>query len=314
MKRACYLLDAPLLWDMKNSPPKIALVFLLLLPLLGRAQENVVGGISGRVVDANTKAPIPSTSISLRNSGIGAFTDEHGRFRLASLKSIQQDSIVIINLAYENYSELIKTDNSKELVIELTRRNSESVRVRDTGFVCHLSSRELEPYAERELTAGTPGRQYAFFIANEKRRQFGKLRTVSFYIGENGLPMKSFRICIYKADGNYYAPKTSLLNERLFINTNSLGKWCSINLGRYNIAVPEDGYFVALEFGNPTNSLAQPVLENYIPSGLVMRPAIKYRKSIIWSYRPEKSWSLCSKTEGLHRFDAMVRVEVEAAE
>lgn len=299
---------------MKKPLLQFAVLFLLLLPLLGRAQENVVGGISGRVVDANTKAPIPSTSISLRNSGIGALTDEHGRFRLADLKLLQQDSIVIINLAYENYSELVRMDNSKELVIELTRRNIKPLGVRDTIFVCHLSSREPEPYAERELTAGTPGRQYAFFVANEMQRQFGKLRTVSFYIGENGLPMKPFRICIYKADGNYYAPKTALLNERLFINANSPGKWYSINLGRYNIAVPEDGYFVALEFGNPTNSLAQPVLENYIPSGHVMRPALKYRKSITWSYRPEKIWSLCSKTEGLHRFDAMVRVEVEAAE
>lgn len=298
---------------MKKLLPQIGLLFLLLLPLLGRAQEVQ---ISGRVVDAKTKASIPSTSISLRNSGIGALTDEFGSFRLTSLKSFQQDTFVIINLAYERYYRVVRMDSSKEISIELVSRNLEPSGTLKTIFVCNLRSDNPEHFVNTgaELLAAIPGRQYAFFIPNEKQKQFGKLRTVSFYIGENGFPMKSFRIRLYKADGNYYSPKTDLLNERVLVVPTSSNQWFTYDLSQYKIAIPGEGYFVALEFVMPDNILSQAVIENYVPTGMMMRPAIKLKKSIVWSYIPRSSWNICSITNTLHRFDAMIKVEVDTVQ
>ena len=296
---------------MKKLLPQIAFLFLLLLPLLGRAQEVQ---ISGRVVDAKTKSPIPSTSISLRNSGIGTLTDEFGRFRLAGLKSFQQDSIVVINLAYERYYGVVKIDSSKELLIELLRGKIVPSVPGVVTFTCNLSSHNPERNIEAELLAAIPGRQYAFLILNEAKKQFGKIQTVSFYIGETGLPMKSFHIRVYKADGNYYSPKTDLLNGLVFVMATKANQWYTVDLSRYNIAVPEDGYFVALEFGNATNALSQPLLENYVPSGVIMQPAAKFSKSIMWSRSSENGWSLCPKSRGLYRFNSMLKVEVGAVQ
>ena len=146
------------------------------------------------------------------------------------------------------------------------------------------------------------------------QKQFGKLRTISFYIGDKGLPMKPFRIRVYKADGNYYSPKTDLLNEKVFAMPTYANQWYTYDLKQYNIAVPEEGYFVALEFVRPDNILSQAVIQNYVPTGIMMRPAIKLKKSIVWSYIPKSSWNICSKTNSLHRFDAMIKVEVNSVE
>ena len=296
---------------MKSCLHLTGLLCLLLLPLLGRAQEV---RISGRVVDALTKEPLPSTSVSLLNAGVGSLTDEFGRFQLASSKPFQLDSVRIVNLAYENYTELINIDYGNELLFEIRRLNIKSTAKRDTVFVCHLSSQNPERNVEAEMLAGIPSHQYAFFISNETQKQFGKLRTISFYIGDKGLPMKPFRIRVYKADGNYYSPKTDLLNENVFAVPTYVNQWYTYNLKQYNIAVPEEGYFVALEFVRPDNILSQAVIENYVPTGIMMRPAIKLKKSIVWSYMPKSSWNICSKTNSLHRFDAMIKVEVNSVE
>ena len=80
---------------MKTPLPILAFVFLLLLPLLGRAQET---RITGRVVDAKTKQPIPFASIELRGEGTGALSNEFGYFQLASLEKSSYDSLIITTL------------------------------------------------------------------------------------------------------------------------------------------------------------------------------------------------------------------------
>jgi hypothetical protein len=67
---------------MMKRLPFLALWVLLLLPALSWAQEN---RITGRVVDAKTKDPVPFASISLREEGTGALTNEYGYFQLAGL-------------------------------------------------------------------------------------------------------------------------------------------------------------------------------------------------------------------------------------
>ena len=67
---------------MMKRIPFLALCILWLLPVLGWAQEN---RITGRVVDAKTKDPVPFASIGLREEGTGALTNEYGYFQLAGL-------------------------------------------------------------------------------------------------------------------------------------------------------------------------------------------------------------------------------------
>ena len=142
---------------------------LLLLPLLGLAQQN---RITGRVVDAKTKEPIPFASIGLLKAGTGVLTNEKGYFQLAGLDKSKQDSLVLMTLGYERYVVLMERNSSNNLTIELTRRYVEEVR-----SVCRkLTDKDIKPIDKSQQIAGTPGTQYAFYIANEKQSKLGKLR------------------------------------------------------------------------------------------------------------------------------------------
>ena len=294
---------------MKKLLPQLAFVFLLLLPLLGRAQET---HISGRVVDAGTKDPVPFASVILRSPDIGALTDEQGFFQFVGLESFKPDSVIVMTLGYDRCAVFIKNNISDVLTIELTHRNVEILGIGGKLICRPLTDKDLKPIIKSEQIAGTSGTQYAFFIANEKQNKLGKLRTVSFYIGENGFPMEPFRIRIYKADGNYYSPKTDLLNVRVFLTATRAGEWHTSDLSRYSIDVPEHGFFVALEFGKPDNTFSQPVLEDYVASGLILRPDFRVNKSRIWNCALGSSWRLFSQPVGTSRYNAMVKAEVEA--
>ena len=264
---------------MKKSLPQIALAFLLLLSLLGRAQQF---SISGLVVDANTKVPIPFASIGLRAAGTGALTNESGYFQLPGSDKFKTDSLVFMTLGYNRHAVLVEPGKAENLCIGLSPRPAGLITDCPVG-PCK-TARKSSPPAKDEIIAGLPGTQYAFFIMNDKRRQHRKMRSVSFYIGENGLPMEPFRIRIYKADGANHSPNTDLLNERVFLTATRAGEWYTIDLTRYNIATPKEGYYVALEFGKSANALSQPALENYTPSGQLMRPTFEFNKSITWRY------------------------------
>ena len=290
---------------MKNPLPQIAFLLLLLLPLLGRAQEN---RITGRVVDAKTKESIPFASIGLLKEGTGALTNEKGYFQIIGLNKFEQDSLIFMTLGYSRQAIFVEHGKVENLRIELDSR--------PIGFItsCPVNPRVFDKTPKGEVIAGLPGTQYAFFIENDKRKQTRRMRSVSFYVGENGLPMAPFRVRVFKADGKNHSPKTNLLSEPAFLTVPRAGEWYTRDLSRYHIAAPKEGYFVALEFGESANALPQPDMDNYIPSGQMVWPSSDPKKSSIWSYSPQKGWTLFPQSGSSRRYNASVRVEVDAVE
>ena len=140
------------------------------------------------------------------------------------------------------------------------------------------------------------------------------MRSVSFYIGENGLPMETFRIRIYTADGKNHPPSTNLLAEQVFLTASKGGQWYTSDLSRYNIAVPKEGYFVALDFRELAEQTPKPEMDKYVPSGQIMRPAFDFKDSSMWTYSPKEGWVLLPQSSTSRRYNAMVKVEVEAVE
>ncbi len=111
---------------MMKRIPVLAFWALLLLPALGWAQENRV---TGRVVDAKTKDPVPFASISLREEGTGALTNEYGYFQLAGLEKSSQDSLIVMTLGYARSAVVIKRGGTEDLIIELDKRVIELANV-----------------------------------------------------------------------------------------------------------------------------------------------------------------------------------------
>ena len=271
--------------------------------------------LKGVVVDKDTKEPLPFTSVGLKGEQIGALANEHGLFIVPAPTKAATDTLLVSALGYYHRGVAVKRGVGLDnLVIELPRRvvalqgvTVQSGKIKNLG----LGSRENKP--GEGLIQGLPGSQYAFYVKNEKQKKLGNVRTVSFYIGENGFPREPFRIRLYKADGNYNAPNTDLLTENVVVSAPAGGQWYTVDLTPYNIVAPSEGFFVAMEWVvSGDKFFATNFMENYTPYGQVMRPTYEFKESRTWNYTIARGWSLitAANQKGL-RYNAMIKAEVD---
>ena len=271
--------------------------------------------LSGRIIDKATKEPLPFTSLSLRDEATGALSNEFGVFQLPAPLKNDTDSLVVLALGYEHLALVVKKGESRELTIEMPKRAiALGVVEVKSGKVKNLALGASGKRPGDGLLQGQPGSQYAFFVKNEKKKMLGNIRTVSFYIGENGFPREPFRVRIYKADGNFSGPNTDLLTDNVVVSAPTGGQWYTVDMTPYNIMAPEDGFFVAMEwivagdkFFN-TNFMDQ----SYTPYGQIMRPTFEFKESRTWNFTIGRGWSLLtlSNAEGQH-YNAMIKAEVD---
>ena len=293
---------------MKKLLPQIGLLFLLLLPLLGRAQEV---RISGRVVDAATKKPIALASLKLRNEHAEGLTDGKGHFQLMSLARFQQDSLILAAPGFQRYALLIKNGKTEGLVVKMLPLR---VGLFTNCLIRPDANKSAVVSSSDGMFDGLAGTQYAFFIKNDKQKRICRIKTVSFYMAENGLPMKSFYLHVYKADGSNMCPTTKLLNEPLLFTAPKGGEWYTFDLSSHNIIAPEKGFFVALEFSPTDHPFSQPCIVGYTASGQVLRPPFDYVNNNLWTCSSQPSWTLLPLSDSSRRYNAMVKVEVNAAQ
>ena len=287
-------------------------LFIVITATFGWAQQVQIKGV---IVDKDTKEPLPFTSIGLKNEQIGALSNEHGQFIVPAPTKNEDDSLIVVALGYARRAVLVKRGVAgPSLSIEVPKRAVElSNVVVKAGKIKNLGLGSRTDNPGEGMIQGLPGSQYAFFVKNEKNKRLGSVRTVSFYIGENGFPREPFRVRLYKADGNYNAPNTDLLTENVVVSAPQGGQWYTIDLTPYNIIAPEEGFFVAMEWVvSGDKFFATNFMDDYTPYGQIMRPTFEFKESRTWNYSMGKGWSLitAANSQGL-RYNAMIKAEVD---
>ena len=296
---------------MSTRLPLIAL-FLALSGTSGWAQQIQIKGV---IVDKDTKEPLPFTSIGLKSEQIGALSNEHGQFIVPAPTKNADDSLIVVALGYARRAVLVKRGAAvPNLTIEVPKRAVElSNVVVKAGKIKNLGLGARTNDPGEGMIQGLPGSQYAFFVKNDKNKRLGNVRTVSFYIGENGFPREPFRVRLYKADGNYNAPNTDLLTENVVVSAPQGGQWYTVDLTPYNITAPEEGFFVAMEWVvSGDKFFATNFMDDYTPYGQIMRPTFEFKESRTWSYTIGKGWNLLTLANGQgRRYNAMIKAEVD---
>ena len=280
----------------------------------GRAQQAPMQ-IKGTIVDQDTKEPLPFTSIGLKSENIGALSNEHGQFAVPAPTKNDSDSLIIVALGYARRAVLVKKGVALvDLTIAVPKRAvALSNVVVKGGKIKNLGLGAKSDNPGEGMIQGLPGSQYAFFVKNEKNKRLGNVRTVSFYIGENGFPREPFRVRLYKADGNYNSPNTDLLTENVVVSAPQGGQWYTVDLTPYNIMAPEEGFFVAMEWVvSGDKFFATNFMDDYTPYGQIMRPTFEFKESRTWNYSMGKGWTLitAANSSGL-RYNAMIKAEVD---
>ena len=293
---------------------KLLSIALLLFAAVncGWAQQLQIKGI---IVDKDTKEPLPFSSIGLKSEQIGALSNEHGVFIVPAPSKNATDSLVVVALGYARRAVLVRQGVAvANLTIEVPKRAVElSNVVVKAGKIKNLGLGARASAPGEGMIQGLPGSQYAFFVKNDKNKRLGNVRTVSFYIGENGFPREPFRVRIYRADGNYNAPNTDLLTENVVVSAPQGGQWYTVDLTPYNITAPEEGFFVAMEWVvSGDKFFATNFMDDYTPYGQIMRPTFEFKESRTWNYSLGKGWSLitAANDRGL-RYNAMIKAEVD---
>ena len=282
------------------------------MPTLGWAQE---GRITGRVVDEQSQDPIPFASINLRDEQTGALTNEYGYFQLAMPTKVTEDSVIVMALGYKRTALFVKRGtNMEEIIIQLPKQAIAlaNVEVSTKGVKpALLGAHSNSPGAG--MIQGMPGSQYAFMCKNDKSKKLGLIRTVSFYIGENGFPREPFRVRIYRANGNYNAPNEDMLTESVIVSAARGGDWFTVDLSAYNLVSPEEGFYVAMEWiVSGDKFYTTNFMDNYTPYGQILRPTFEFKDSRTWSYAIGRGWNLVTLANNGSRFNAMMRAEVDA--
>lgn len=284
---------------MKTLLPKIALAFLLLLPLLFCAQDI---RITGRVVDARTQEPIPFASLNLLEEGTGALSNEYGYFKFGQGRN-RQDSLVVVALGFDRRAIFIAPGKVQDLFIELNHR---PIQVVSRPVI---PRERVWPLFESGRITGAPNAQYAFFLKNETPQALGVIRSISLYIGERGFPREPFRLHLYKAADTTGAPGTDLLLETLLMSARYDERWYTIDLRDYALTLPRKGVFVALEFPDGCDHCgAINFAEDYIPAGHFLYPS---KESDAWSQTPDKGWNILSLNDnGLRKYRTLIKAEI----
>ena len=103
---------------MLNFPAKYFLLIALIFFAAGLEAQTT---LTGKIIDAHTKEPVPYASVYLKKSGIGQTSDSAGNF-IIHINNLQHDSLVISYVGYESFMiPVTEANDNRALDIQLQR-------------------------------------------------------------------------------------------------------------------------------------------------------------------------------------------------
>jgi hypothetical protein len=224
----------------------ILYIILIIFTQYSKAQTL----IKGKILD-NSQTPISYATIKSENGEI-YFSDSLGNFNLSidsknstfifgcvgfENKSFTFNLItdyVIINLSRISYKLAEVTVNSKKVKLKTIEIGNKK-----TGYTKEISK---------------VGFQSAIYIPNNEKI-LGTIKSVSYFIRKppEGSYSGSFRVRLYELDTISNKPGKDLLLENLIVNASKNSSWFEVDLLKYNINLPDNGFFIAFEI-TPNNN------------------------------------------------------------
>ena len=112
--------------------------------------------------------------------------------------------------------------------------------------------------------------------------------------------------------GKMYPPCTDLLTENVFVSPGNSEGWSTIDFKDYDINVPVEGFYIALEFGFSDNFNYKLPLTKYMPSGTVLYPSAVPEESSFWRYGPNTGWyQIPIVDSGFLKYSSKITVELK---
>ena len=273
--------------------------------------------LRGQVLDAKTKEPVPFALLKLRTERTAVLANARGHFELEAPQKTATDTLVVEGLDY-----LTRPIPLADYQLADSTLLLEKIPLIPEGgplIGARISPQQLGSQAKKPgegMIQGLRGAQFALLMQPSPKRRLGIIRSVSFFMSENGFPEESFRIRIYRADGPNHSPGTNLLTENIVVKAPSGGRWFTVDIPTYNVQAPSEGFFVAMEWIYGAGMLKDPCYssfsDSYTPCGQVLCSTFEFKQSLTWSYNLGKGWfQLTLANSQGRRYNAMIRAEVD---
>lgn len=251
------------------------------------------------VFDSKTNQVIPFVNVVIKNTNIGWSGNENGVVKLNFTKIYLSDSLIFSAVGYEkitiNYA-LINSISQIKLTTSSVYLNEVKIKAKRYRRA-RLGRKKSDKYSERGN--GLTRKKLANYTAKEAKYipndigADGIIRELRIYIRFGSeYPFEVDVLNVSKIDGS---PTHSLLKNPIECIAKKDEKWITINVKEYNIHIPENGFFVAINWNLDSAMNSEEKQHSYKTYYInEKKPRIDtffYRGTIIgFSYDKEPNW------------------------
>lgn len=204
--------------------------------------------LEGRICISGTYDPVPYAGIELKYLHKATIADYDGRFRLEIEDKNLTDTLRISSLNYNVFhipARGLAGNGQHTLFLTPRVYNLPAIEINDNSLdVEEMGNHKW--FRRGSLYIDTHGQQTALFIRNEKKVS-GKIISVGYNLSSKGNTNAPFRVRVYECDSLTGRPGDDMLPEILVVKPNKGKGWFHVNIARYNLQIPKNGFFVALE-------------------------------------------------------------------
>jgi hypothetical protein len=306
---------------------QIITTLILLVTMLSFAQQDKV--LTGQIFDETTGETIPYATIEIFEKEIGTAANSKGIYSLQLPNDFINQTLSISALGY----------SKKEIQInnEFDIKNCSIYLEPQIYTLPEFTFRDLS--GQTEQLGNTPvdedkGGSYPGLIIGEQIAVYMKPKTdypaiikfVSFHIEKKTRGFKRantpFRIRIYEFDTIRNEPGQDLLSENLIVSAPKKGDWFSVDVSSYQISVPKNGFFIAMEWIYTDDKYYYSYIDKYDNNeektryGQTLTVYFWNEESITWYNWLGKKWvkeegSLPKIGGGLKKINAAIYCEIE---
>lgn len=199
----------------------------------------------GSIYNLRTNETIPYATVGLQVENIGINADKNGYFELKSLKSLPNDTLIVSCLGYKVSKIGVNNISSEKTIIRLIEH---SIKLSEIT-ISNKSENEsdiLNKFFKCDYTYTFSYTQLAqHFQAKQTNSKLVGIKICQTAFG-NENKMCRYRLRVYSMDSITKAPLYDLYDKIIEIKVKN--KVTLINLKKYNINIPCNDFFIAVEW------------------------------------------------------------------
>ena len=224
-----------------------------------------------KFVNKNTNKPISYCTITCSNDQTGGFSDSLGIIDIQNI--INCDKILITSLGYKSEVFMVKNNPQKNKDTLLFFLTPDTLKLEEVQIAKDATKIKLVKYnlghfnSKKEVidrTGGVIGNTRALYIKNPTNNTSTKITKILYSIDGHRDPhfdnqSAMVRINLFRKAENSDAPGLPLINEDIIIRTKKGQSQIIYDVSKYNILLPKDGVFVAIQWLGELTSKIKPI-------------------------------------------------------